>query len=199
VIQDIWSFIDTIGYFGWDDYDMFSPNDPPHLLRQYTPQNMLKLSTLWAIWTTWTHLFFNTDDDPIPAAAWYPLIRNKAKNEFIKRVYELAPMIQWIKIAADRKAQGPGPHISEKEFLITHAQAIDANPESISADDGVIPPEFADWIGNGTILKAEGDLGRPRKLIFNHHEWPSLDMPPDYQAANLPSAGWQPDYVISDQ
>ena len=107
-------------------------------------------------------------------------------------------MIQWIKIAADRGTPGPGPKVSEKEFLLIHAQSIDANPESIPAEGSETPPEFADWIGRGTILKAQGDLGRPRKLIFNHHEWPSLDMPPGYQAVNLPSAGWQPDFVGHD-
>jgi hypothetical protein len=199
-IQEIWQFIDNIGAVGWTNYELFDPNDPPHLLRLYTPTNMIKLCTLWAIWTTWTHSFFNTDAPPIPPEAWHSFVINKAKGEFIKKVYELPPMIQWIKIAADRRdptLRGQGLIIPEKEFLLNHSQSIDANPENITDDSGVIPPEFADWIGRGTVLKPQGDLGHPRKLIFNHHEWPSLNMPPDVQLPSLPSVGWQPDFLAS--
>ena len=111
-------------------------------------------------------------------------------------------MIQWLKIAADRRdpdVRNRGLVVPEKEFLLVHAQSIEANPESITDNTGVITPEFSDWIGRGTILKPKGDLGRPRKLIFNHHEWPSFNMPPDTQLPSLPNAGWQPNFLASDQ
>jgi hypothetical protein len=102
-IQRVWSFIDTIGYAAWDEYEMYHPNDPPHLLREYSPVNLIKLCTLWAIWTTWTTLFFEDDADPLPADAWYPIILNKAKSQFISRLYESAAVMQWIQIAQSRR------------------------------------------------------------------------------------------------
>ena len=203
IIQDVWNYIDNIGYLAWPAYTMYKPNDPPHLLREYSPSNLLKLSTLWAIWTTWTTLFFQDRDEvpPLPPGAWYPIILNKAKAEFIKRIYEAAAMIQWIKLIADRRDTSPGadsPYsmLSEKEFLLVHSQSINANPEGITPDDGVVPPEYADWVGHGTLIKAEETLGRPRKLIFNHHEWPNQNLPPDVSVLHQPVAGLQPDFII---
>ena len=115
---------------------------------------------------------------------------------------EAGAIIQWMRIVADRRGSNPeaADHraqqwASEKEFLLIHSNSIDANPEGITADDGSEPPEFADWIGRGTLIKAEETLGRPRKLIFNHHEWPDHDLPPDLGQQHQPQAGLQPNYL----
>ena len=119
----------------------------------------------------------------------------------MSRLSESAAVMQWIKIIQNRRNSNRGdvpsdiPWVTEKEFLLTHAQSVKANPNSISPEDGEVDLDYTKWIGNATLIKPEGDLGNPRKLIFNHHEWPDHPMPPGLDPHHQCAQGLQPNFL----
>ena len=50
---EIWDETDILGQLGWPEYTEFDYDEIPYLLEEYSPSNLLKVSTLWAIWTQW--------------------------------------------------------------------------------------------------------------------------------------------------
>ena len=190
--HQIWTASNALGHRAWGKYTDFKMDEVPYLLQGYSPPALWKLSVLWALWTTWcTHMF---DQDPQPPPVldeWYDKVLEKARSEITARLYEAAPVIAWLGIAGKRRAHSrdtqakEGRRVTEKEFLLIHAQHIQANPESIKplAADEDSDPLFNAWAGNNTLITIKTPTPEISKLKIDHTQWPqyrsALGRPPD--------------------
>ena len=132
---EVWSQADTLGAKQWTDYVKFEYNLIPLIPSTYTPIKMFHLCFLWAIWVQWCKYFYADQEelDSVVQAVqqWHKNIYTTAKQEFIKRAYELITVSQWLKILADRKANP----IREKEFLLVQSQTVLINPQTLTLDE----------------------------------------------------------------
>ena len=182
----VWKCIDDLGKSHWSDYISLMPNEIPVLLNTYHPMTLLHLSTLWALWVQWCSYFHDNDFPHSDSEVWVAQIITKARDEFRARLHESCSVIQWLKLLADRKEIANDPdagafgiaRISEKEFLLTHSNAVLTNCDHINLNGASLPQEMTQWIGKGTLISLEGDELRP-KLIFNMNLWDIHTRPPD--------------------
>ena len=182
----VWKCIDDLGKSHWSDYVSLMPNEIPVLLNTYHPMTLLHLSTLWALWVQWCSYFHDTEFIYSNSENWIAQIITKVRDEFRARLHESCSVIQWLKLLADRKEISDDPdsgafgkaRISEKEFLLTHSNAVLTNCDHINLN-GTSPPQgMIQWIGRGTLISLEGDELRP-KLKFNMNLWDIHTRPPD--------------------
>ena len=76
---------------------------------------LYQISALWAIWTTWCSFFY----DQHPIDNWVNDIICAFRDQFILRVAEAPAMVQWFRVAQDRRASfNSDAKIPEKEFLL---------------------------------------------------------------------------------
>ena len=101
---------------------------------------------------------------------WVKQMGSYMHLEFIKRIYELASVAQWLKIA---KRRGRVP---EKEFLTVDAQQVNTNPEHVELDQGQIPQEILEWLGVGYLVRLDRQYHRPR-LRIEHTRWADNILP----------------------
>ena len=135
-------------------------------MTEYTPSNMLKVCAVWAMWRKWCDYFYNIeeyDDDRL--SRWHNDVMCLVKQELIMKLVEAPAVLQWIQVLGDRRENNReidrAHRMPEKEFLLTQAQSIVANPDR--------PFELADlteWIGNSVFC-----YRRDEKMIINHAVW----------------------------
>jgi hypothetical protein len=199
--QEVWNIVDAAGLAQWGPakYKQFEYNDIPTLTKEYDPSRLLKISTLWAIWTHWCKWMWGNDFTPDHLTYWTHYIMKGVKEEFSRRVYEMKPMIQWVKIIKDRRTKrrderGADP-IPEKEFLLTKATQVNTNPQL--EDEPENNPQVQDWIGNQYLLEQVMIDNRP-KLRIKHATWQTILLPLGARPPDPPAPDWcpmQPAYV----
>ena len=151
------------------NYINFDYNEIPVLAQEYDPIKQFQISALWAIWRVWSEYFFDRDtdlrkvDDPNVKVKWLKEAVKLMHYEYVKRIYELAAISQWLTIA---KRRG---EIREKQFLLIEMHKVDTNPATIS-EGSEIPEEMLDWIGKEYLVKVDRFYHRPR-LKITHAVW----------------------------
>ena len=97
--KEIWNIIDQLGRAQWGEYESINHDFIPIMLKEYDPIKLYQVSALWAIWTTWCSHFY----DHHPTDNWVNDIICTFKDQFALRIAEAPAMVQWLRIAQDRR------------------------------------------------------------------------------------------------
>ena len=164
------ALIDALGHAHWGyNYEKFSYNKIPVLIKEYDPITQYQVSALWALWRLWAEYFFDNDSclgretDSVLEVRWLREAVKLMHSEYVKRIYELAAISQWMVIA-----KGKG-RMREKQFLLVEIHKVNTNPTSIS-EGPEIPPELTYWIGNEYLVKVDRLYHRPLLKVM-HNIW----------------------------
>jgi hypothetical protein len=200
--REVWRLVNSLGRAHWaHNYSDFDYNQIPTILNEYEPHLLFQLGTIWSIWCQWTKYMYDSEFSPRDLADWTPQVLLSVKNEFIKRIYEMKPMTQWIDIVADRKIKrhddnGRVMRISEKQFLLVQAHMVKTNPKYIDTPEQGNANAMK-WIGTQHLLEQDTTHHRPR-LRIKHQLWQRLIQSLGAQHPPLPigrTSDW-PAYVI---
>ena len=184
--KEVWDIIDQLGNSHWGDYTALNYDFIPIMLKEYDPIKLYQISALWAIWTTWCSFFY----DQHPIDNWVNDIICAFKDQFILRVAEAPAMVQWFRVAQDRRASfNSDAKIPEKEFLLIHAQQINTRSKSLPMREGEIDPLITKWVGNSFLLDYDALNGNKPRLKINYQPWlPYLQQ--EDQPIEPPTLSW---------
>ena len=207
--QTIWEEINSLGSSHWGSYTPLEPNEVPVILSEYSPQRLLQLSTLWALWVHWCKYFHDPENFTYEDRwEWSNIILINSRDQFQMRLHEAHSAIQWLHIVSERRIQSkdknPESPLSakapEKEFLLIHSQNINTNADNIKINEHT-PMEIMAWIGNQYLIKLDNrDNSNPR-VKFNFHPWEAYTRPPDHvYPADYGAGEWviQPRHCLND-
>ena len=196
--QTVWEEINSLGSSHWDNYTPLEPNEIPVILNDYSPQKLLQLSTLWALWTHWCKYFHDPENFTYEDRwEWANIILINTRDQFLMRLHEAHSAIQWLHIISERRIHSkdktsdapPSAKAPEKEFLLIHSQNINTNAVNIKINENT-PLEFLAWIGNQYLIKLDIRDNANPKVKFNFHPWEAYTRPPDHV--------YPPDYGAGD-
>ena len=196
----IWQIASHLAEGHWADYEPFEYNLIPTLLNSYNPVDIFHLCFLWGLWRHWLDQFLSEDPEDVESDQ-ITYIVEIAQKEFIKRICEIKPMTQWLRMVANRRvAENEGEQaIPEKMFLLRYATMVRTNPKSILLkNETKIDPLILKWTANEHLLMIDYTFHRPR-LRINYAPW-SLFLPPPLVGAPAdPANGWSaiPQHVVN--
>jgi hypothetical protein len=181
--MEIWHETNKLGHLAWADYTDFNYNQIPYLLEVYSPLNLFKVSTLWALWVHWCKHIHDPDhlDQYDDYRYWVQTVLLKAKLELLHRLYEARSAIQWMRLVLDRRTAGENEsRIPEKEFLLIQSHLISVNSDSLLINkETTVADELFIWAGNSTIIKIDHTNINKPKFRFDHSFWKEYTIPPD--------------------
>ena len=160
------SLVNKLGAAHWEQYEDFEYNEIPVLLSKYTPIKQYHISALWALWKLWAEYFFDKEStlgetSPNEQVRWLKEAIKNLHLEYVKRIYELAAISQWLVISKNRGST------REKQFLLVEIHKVDTNSSVISEE---MVNDLQSWIGREYLVKVDRFYHRPR-LKIQHAIW----------------------------
>ena len=199
IAVQIWQIASHLAEQQWEDYEPFEYNLVPTLLNSYKPVDIFHLCFLWGLWRHWLDQFLNEEPESIENDMITYIIET-AQKEFIKRVCEIKPVTQWLKILENRRtSDGEGNRpVPEKMFLLRHTTMIRTNPRSIILKkESEIDPLILNWTAKEHLLIIDHSFHRPR-LRINYAPWSFFLPPPQVGPPADTASGWSviPQHVV---
>ena len=99
-------------------------------------------------------------------------------------------MVQWFRVAQDARASfNSDAKVTEKEFLLVHAQQINTRSKSLPMREGEIDPLITKWVGNSFLLDYDALNGNKPRLKIIYQPWlPYLQQ--EGQPIESPTLSW---------
>ena len=142
---------------------------------------------IWALWKQWSAYMY-APEYPHPANTdhFTKSVMTNLQIEFVQRIYEMNPAIQWLTILDNRSKD----LVPEKEFLLVHTKKVRTNPDSLALNKDDIHPIINKWLGTEFLISVDRTHHRPR-LRINYRPWSQYNFPPGVGYTQPPALqGW---------